>query len=134
MSKNPKKWVKLVKRANIDREFLHIFWMTWRNSMKFSGKMCFKITLKVTKNRGSTLSVEDTFFKKPQGGGGGVSVNLTPYHPPLPGRLGLTYFCHKYNGFLKKQIELLLWTKIVGFILRCMFIFSMLQSWTSGQT
>ena len=31
--------------------------------MKFSGKMCFKITLKVTKNQGSTLSIEDTFFK-----------------------------------------------------------------------
>ena len=35
--------------------------------MKFSGKMCFKIVLKVTKNRGFTLSLEDTFFEKPQG-------------------------------------------------------------------
>ena len=34
--------------------------------MKFSGKMCFKTILKVTKNQGSTLSIEDTFFKKPQ--------------------------------------------------------------------
>ena len=54
--------------ANIDVEFLHIFWTTWGNSMKFSGKMCFKIILKVTKKQGSTLSIEDTFFKKPQGG------------------------------------------------------------------
>ena len=42
--------------------------------------MCFKKILKVTKIQGSTPSLEDTFFKKSQGGG----VNLTP-----PGRLGL---------------------------------------------
>ena len=35
--------------------------------MKFSEKMCLKIILEVTKNQGLTLSVEDTFFKKPQG-------------------------------------------------------------------
>ena len=29
--------------------------------------MCLKIILKVTKNQGSTLSLEDTFFEKPQG-------------------------------------------------------------------
>ena len=33
--------------------------------MKFSGKMCLKIILKVTKNQGFTLSLEDTFFEKP---------------------------------------------------------------------
>ena len=36
--------------------------------MKFSGKMCLNIILKVIKNQGSTLSLEDTFFEKPQGG------------------------------------------------------------------
>ena len=36
--------------------------------MKFSGKMCFEIILKVTKNQGFTLSLADTFFEKPQGG------------------------------------------------------------------
>ena len=36
--------------------------------MKFSGKMCLKIILKVTKNQGFNLSLEDTFFEKPQGG------------------------------------------------------------------
>ena len=42
--------------------------------MKFSGKMCFEIILKVTKNQGFTLTLEDTFFEKPQGGGdGGVN-------------------------------------------------------------
>ena len=38
--------------------------------MKFSGKMCFEIILKVTKNEGFTLSSEDTFFRKPHGGEG----------------------------------------------------------------
>ena len=38
--------------------------------MKFSGKMCFKIILKVTKNQAFTFSLEDTFFEKPQWGGG----------------------------------------------------------------
>ena len=47
--------------------------------MKFSGKMCLKIILKVTKNQGFTLSVEDAFFEKPQGGGWGVK--LTPPSP-----------------------------------------------------
>ena len=52
--------------------------------MKFSGKMYRKIILKVTKNHGSTLSIEETFFKKPLG-----RVNLTPLPPFPPGRLGL---------------------------------------------
>ena len=30
--------------------------------------MCLKIILKVTKNQGFTLTLEDTFFEKPQGG------------------------------------------------------------------
>ena len=35
--------------------------------MKFSGKMCFEIILKVTKNQGFTLFLEDTFFEEPKG-------------------------------------------------------------------
>ena len=61
-------WWKL---ANVDREFLHIFWTTWRNSMKFSGKMCLKIILKVTKNQGFSISLEDTLFENHWGGRGG---------------------------------------------------------------
>ena len=49
--------------------------------MKFSGKMCLKIILKVTKSQGFTLSVGDTFFEKLREGG----VKLTP----LPAVLGL---------------------------------------------
>ena len=33
--------------------------------------MCLKIILKVTKNQSFFLSLEDTLFKKPQGGRGG---------------------------------------------------------------
>ena len=66
MSKNRKNWWKL---ANIDRDFLHIFWTSSGNSIKFSGKMCLKIILRVTKDQGFTLSSEDTFFKKLQGAG-----------------------------------------------------------------
>ena len=51
--------------------------------MKFSGKMYFKIILKFTKNQGSALSIEDTFFRKPQD----PPKNQLD---PTPGRLGLT--------------------------------------------
>ena len=34
--------------------------------MKFSGKMCYKIILKVTKKQGFTLCLEDAFFGKPK--------------------------------------------------------------------
>ena len=47
--------------------------------MKFSGKMCFKKILKVTKSQPSTLSIEDTFSKKPQvGDGGGARGQFDP--------------------------------------------------------
>ena len=78
LQKIDENWWKL---TNIDREFLHIFWTTWGNSMKFSGKMCLKILLKVTKNQGFSLSSEDTLFEKPQGGGGQVKLT-PPSNPP----------------------------------------------------
>ena len=40
--------------------------------MKVSGKMYFTIILKVTKNQGFSLCLEDTIFEKPQGGGGSI--------------------------------------------------------------
>ena len=86
MSKNPKNWWKSMKIANIDREILHNFWTTWAISMKFSGKMCLVIILKVTKNQGFTLCLEDIIFEKPQG----VSNwPLPPLPPTLPAVLGL---------------------------------------------
>ena len=60
MSKNPKNWRKMMKIANIDREFLHIFWTAWGNSMKFSGKICFEIILKLLGVK-VTLSSDQTF-------------------------------------------------------------------------
>ena len=52
--------------ANVDREILLIFWTTWEISMKFSEKMWLRIILKVAKNQGFALSLEDTFFEKSQ--------------------------------------------------------------------
>ena len=49
--------------------------------MKFSGKMCLKIILKVTKNQAFTLSLEDTFFEKPQESG---QIDTTPSPHPHP--------------------------------------------------
>ena len=48
--------------------------------MKFSGKMCFKIILKVTKKQGFSLSLEDTLFEKPQLAWEGKEGNLTSKH------------------------------------------------------
>ena len=45
--------------------------------MKFSGKMRFKIILKVKKKQGFTISLKDTFFEKPQ-----VRVKLTTAPSP----------------------------------------------------
>ena len=57
--------------------------------MKFSGKMCLKIILKVTKNQGGfSLSLEDTLFEKPQGGSVKLGLNVSflpnPIFPLLP--------------------------------------------------
>ena len=55
--------------------------------MKFSGKICLKIILKVTKNQGFNLSLEDIFFEKLQGRGGKLT-------PPPPAVLGLRLHLH----------------------------------------
>ena len=80
MSKYPKNGWKLMKIANIDRESLHNFWTTQGISMKFTGKMCFMIILKVTKNQHLNLSLEDTLFEKPQGD----QIDPPPHPPPHP--------------------------------------------------
>ena len=43
------------------------------------------IILKVTKNVGFTLALEDTFFEEPHGGGGG-QIDLSSPLPFFPGR------------------------------------------------
>ena len=66
MSKNPSNQWKSMKIANIHREIIHIFWTTWGISMKSSVKMWLMIILKVIKNQGFTLALEDKKKKKPK--------------------------------------------------------------------
>ena len=76
MSKNPKKRWKPMKIVNIVRKSLHIFWTTWRISIKFLGKMWFMIILKVTKKPGfHTLLLEINF---------GKTTGVSNWHPPPP--------------------------------------------------
>ena len=46
--------------------------------MKFSEKMCLKIIIKVRKNQGFTLSLEDIFSETPPGGRGQITPPPTP--------------------------------------------------------
>ena len=64
-----------MKLINIDGQNLYIFWMAIEISMKFFGKIWLIAILKVTKDQGLTLYLEDTNFKKNTG-----MVKLTP--PP----------------------------------------------------
>ena len=81
-----------MKIANISREILHNVWTTWAISLKFSGKVCLMIILKFTQNQGFTLCLEDTIFKKPQGG-----VKLTPPPPlSLPSRFRVNISSNKW--------------------------------------
>ena len=63
--------------------------------MKFSGKMYPKIILKVTENQGFTLSLELTFFEKPQGG--------SDWLPPAV--LGLTLSFYWKGTYIGKKVE-----------------------------
>ena len=70
-----------MKTANIDKASFHIFWTTWRISIKFSEKMWLIIMLKVTENQGSTLSLEDTLLEIH---GGEVKLTTPSPCPPPP--------------------------------------------------
>ena len=48
--------------------------------MEFSGNLCLMIILKVKKNQGFTLYLEDTFFEKPQERGGS-QIDPAPSKP-----------------------------------------------------
>ena len=63
MSANPENLSKSMKIANIDKE--SILRATWGISMHFSWKMWLMIILKVAKNQGFTLSLENTYLEKP---------------------------------------------------------------------
>ena len=70
--------------------------------MKFSGKICFKIVLKVTKYQSFNLSLEHTFFEKPQGGS---QIDLPPF--PSPAVLGLKEHPIKIISSKKMKMNLL---------------------------
>ena len=66
--------------------------------MKFPGKMCLKIILNVTKNQDSNLSLEDTFFEKLRGRGGGLN------RPPPPAVLWLRWSKKMYHrGYIRER-------------------------------
>ena len=54
------------KQLILTGKSLHIFWTPWRTSIKFSRNMWLMIILKLIKNQGYTVSLENTFFEKPQ--------------------------------------------------------------------
>ena len=68
-----------MKIANIDREIFDILWTIWGISVKSAGKIFPMIILKVTRNQGFFLSLENTFFEKPQRG-----CQTDPPPPPFP--------------------------------------------------
>ena len=68
--------------------------------MKFSGKMCLRIILKVTENQGFTLSLENTFFEKPQGG---------QIDPSPPAVLGLKNMASSEGISYLQEFFMLLW-------------------------
>ena len=54
--------------------------------MKYPGKMWLLIILKVTKNQGFTLSVEDTFFEK-------VPITVfNPYQPSVAFHIEISFY------------------------------------------
>ena len=59
-----KKSKNLIKIVNTDKENLHIF---RKISVRFSGKMCLMIKLKVTKNQDFTYCLVNTLLEKLQG-------------------------------------------------------------------
>ena len=61
---NVKKSEKSMKIVNIEGVNLHIFWKTWGNTIKFSGKTWLIIISKVTKKQGFTFSLENKFLEK----------------------------------------------------------------------
>ena len=63
MLKDPKNRWKL-----IGGESLHVFWTNWGISMKFSRKMWLTMISKVTKKKGFTITLDNKFLEKPQGG------------------------------------------------------------------
>ena len=61
---NIKKSKVLIKIVNIDEKNLYIFLTTWGISMKFSGKVFLTIILKVAKNQGFSVSLQNAVISE----------------------------------------------------------------------
>ena len=80
---NVKKSKKSMKIVNIEEEVLHIFWTTWGNFSEIFMKDVAPDNIKSYEKAGflslfslSSLSLENTFLKKPQVGEGRVKLNI----------------------------------------------------------
>ena len=108
--KNPNNRWKAVELPNIDREreSLCIAWTTRRVSMNFSGKMWLIIIAKVCKCQGFTLSLEDKFLERLQGGGGAGVKQTAPdfleLKNPSPAQFLTSLNSHRYYWVLKLLI------------------------------
>ena len=90
-----------MKIANIDKEFLHILWTTWGNSVKYSGKICFEIISH--EKPGFHRLFRRYIFQKTTGGG-------LIWPPPLPlippGILGLKTAKNSYRQVTEENKQL----------------------------
>ena len=87
-----KKSKKLMKLAKIDEENLHISQTTWGTLLKFSGKMCIIILLKVTKKQSFRKYCRKYSFEKTTVKGGGQ------IHLPAFLRLRKRYITDAWQG------------------------------------
>ena len=126
---NVKKSKKLIKIVNTGEDYLHIFQTTTGIFMKLSRKMCLMIILKVTKNHGFTLSLENAVLQKQQGG----------QTDPPPAFYGLKDIClASSTRFLFRELDLYLetwsWSPLIctktasgmdvwGYVNPCIFMF-----------
>ena len=106
--KNPNNRWKAVELPNIDREreSLCIAWTTRRVSMNFSGKMWLIIIAKVCKSQGFTLSLEDKFLERLQGGAGvkQTAPDFLELKNPSPAQFLTSLNSHRYYWVLKLLI------------------------------
>ena len=97
--------------------------------MKFSGKMCLMIILKITKSNGFNLSLENTFFKKPEREGW-VKLTPLPSSPsrPLPAVLGKNLITlknfFKINPWFNASFRFLMWITYSVFLCKLATRFS----------
>ena len=96
-----------MKIVNIFGENLHVFWTSWGISMKFLGKMWLIIILKITKNQGFILSLEDTFLENYKNGGAELTPN--PSFTPSLLRVNTHYknIVENASGYLESSMEIL---------------------------